>query len=120
MIEVEMNKDIRQIEPKVLFGLSGRQITFACAGIGTGLIIALLIPGETTVKVIAGAVCGIPILLCGFVKVFGLTLDRFIKQMSKSMFDSPVRRYESETAFAYMDSKIREIKKVKRAYKGYK
>lgn len=79
MLEIKMSRDIREFSPKVLGPFDKRQIVVLAAAIFTGVPIFLLLGSlPLQFKLIVSLIVVLPILLCGWVKMFGMPLEVFV------------------------------------------
>lgn len=97
MIEVQMSKDIRDYEPKVMGPFTRRQLI--CVGIGcaVGIPIGLSLPfSELLFKVIAAVCIVVPIAMCGWVSLYGMHLEQFALYIIRHKYLTPtVRKYRT-------------------------
>ena len=108
MIEIEMSKDIKDFEPKLIGYFSARQLV--CMGIACvlGIPLALLLLKEmkidmTIALLIIIVVMGFPIA-CGYVKLYGMYFDVFLFKCVIPMYLSPSKRkYKTVNTFEYFD-----------------
>lgn len=90
-MEVKINKDIREIQETIFFGLSMRQFIFSVLACVVAVILYFLLRpyfGLETLSwiCILGAV---PFALLGFVKYNGMTAEQFVWSWLKSKFILP-------------------------------
>lgn len=112
MVEVEMTKDIRDYEPK-LFGLvTTRQIFVLSIGIAYAAPIALLIPTDFANQCMIVVFLMLPMILIGWVSVYGMRMETFVIQVVRSMLLSPrQRKYERIDSAEYLKDETKEKKK---------
>lgn len=92
LMEVKINKEIRQYSEKIFFGLSLRQ--FICSGLACGVAVGIYFifkpilnnTGTVSWLCMAGAV---PFALLGFVKYNGMTAEQFLVAWIKSEILTP-------------------------------
>lgn len=103
MIELEVPKDIRKYEAKLFGPFTTRQLICFVAACIIAFVVyksaILLMPQDIciffTLIIIA------PLLLCGWVKVYGMPFEKFAKVAFTTTFVSPkVRKYVTENAFS--------------------
>lgn len=99
MIEVEVNKDIKEYSPKFIGPFTGRQaICLVVSGILS--ILAYNTIGRFLPKDLKMYVCFIfatPGILIGWVKIFGMPFEKFAKIYIDTQILSPaVRKYKTE------------------------
>lgn len=93
MIEVEIPKDVRKFESKVVGPFSARQAV--CLAIATPIILVsyfLLDFLATDTRMFVSAILGIPILAFGWYKPYGIKLEDFLKTAFISAMLSPKNR----------------------------
>ena len=116
MIEIEIPKDIRAYETKLIGPLSGRKA--ACVGISAPIALVawnLLESLPTDSRLIISAILCLPILLFGWFKPFGMKLEDFLKTTFVSTILSPKRRlYVTENVYGYNYKEIQELKNNKK------
>ena len=100
MIEIEMSRDIREFEPKIIGPLSIRQLIT----IGIAVIVAVPIikfaPIEITYRVLLAMFIAGPIGVCGFIKMYGDYLDVFLLKILVPFYMRPPKRpYKTENTF---------------------
>ena len=102
MIEVEIPKDIRQYEAKLIGPFTLRQTIFFVAGCAFAIPTFNIVYHISTMDV-AAFMCMIvatPFLAFGWVKVYGMPLEKFIKTAFISNVLSPKhRKYKTENTF---------------------
>ena len=78
MLEIQMSKDIKTFEPTIVGPFTLRQIIWIT--IGTVLVMPafFLMPGEITVRILIATLIAAPLIMCGWVKVQGMYLDRYL------------------------------------------
>lgn len=106
MVEVEMTKDIREREPKIIGFFTKRQLLCLLLGAIVAVPVALLVPFDTMGKVMAGSVAVCPFAACGWVSVYDMKLEQFVVQAIKTSFIYPVKRkYKIESSVKFLDEK---------------
>lgn len=100
MIEIEMNKDVRTFEPKIMGPFTRRQLLSLVIAAAYAGPIAILVPGDAMMKVLLGCILAIPAILCGFIDVLGLPLLQFITYcVIPSLVNPKVRKFKSENIY---------------------
>lgn len=100
MIEVEMNRDVRTFEPKILGPFTRRQLICLAIAAGYAFPIAVILPVSVMAKFIIGVVLAIPAILCGYVKIFNLPLEQFVMSCVIPLLTNPKTRiYQSENYY---------------------
>ena len=112
-MEVRINKEVRDYQEAIFFGLSLRQFIFAllAVGVAIGVYFGLRnIVGTSEV----GWMCilaALPFAMCGFFTYHGMTAEQFVLALIRSEYLTPkklVFRGENFYAEALIDSDIRE------------
>lgn len=113
-MEVRINKEVRDYQESIFFGLTLRQLIFALLAVlvAVGVYFALRpVMGIGEVGWIC-VVAAFPFALCGFFTYHGMTFERFIVVLIRSEFLYPRRLvFRSENFYA----KALEISKLKEA-----
>ncbi len=108
-----------------MFGMSRRQIIYAALGIAIAIpVFAFLPPMEMTWRILIAIMVAAPIFACGFIKVFGIPLEKFVFTCMIPTLRNPTRKYKtSNTLYKELDKEIDEEapKRIKhsRQYKAY-
>ena len=105
MIQVEMSKDIHDFSPKVIAMLDKRQLLFLGASCTYGVPIMLMatsLPIE--IRIGLAALLMLPVAACGWVKMYGMPLEKFILHLIVNRYMTPEKRpYVTEIQFEYPD-----------------
>lgn len=121
MIQIEIPKDIRKYEAKLVGPLSTRQTVcvILASAIAVPIYFALdFLPSDF--KYFFVAIFAVPILLCGWVKPYGMHLEEFIQVAFVSNILSPkCRIYKTENPYASVNKtkSKKELKKYKKKVK---
>ena len=101
MLEIKMSRDIREFSPKVLGPFDKRQIVVLAAAIFAGVPIFLLLGSlPLQFKLIVSLIVVLPILLCGWVKMFGMPLEVFVfKFILPTIFNPRKKIYITENYY---------------------
>lgn len=101
MIEIEMSRDIREFSPKVLGPFDKRQLIVILIAIVVGTPVVLLLGSlPLQFKLIVAVIITIPIILCGWVKVFGMPLEVFfLKFVLPNILSPRTKKYMTENNF---------------------
>ena len=120
MIEVEMSKDIREVEPRVIGPLSVRKFLAIIVATAYGIPIFLLLKGmDIFPRTIITFVCMMPALLAGFVKVYGMNLASFFVKYILGAFTKPQKRPYISNEFVIEDEPQSKKRKVNtKTHKG--
>lgn len=120
MLEIEMSKDIKDFEPKVIGVLSLRQIVCLFIAAVYGVPLFFLLSGEIVTKLLITLVAVVPVLLCGWIKVYDEPFEKFIKIIITNKFIKPVnRKYRVKNEYTQNEVYYKKIKRSKEI-KGYK
>lgn len=117
MIELEIPQDIRKFETKLFGPFTTRQaicfIIAAVVSFGVYSLLGKLMPQDLCFFVIL--IIDLPLLLCGWVKPYGMPFEKFAKTaVTTTLISPPVRKYVTENRFS---DKIAEDKKEKNTRK---
>ena len=100
MIEIQMSRDIKEFEPKVIGYFTARQLKCSGVGLLIGLPAAVLTPGGLGIKLIVGMLLAMPVIACGWVDLFGMPLHVYLRHILFNCILTPQnRRFESENEF---------------------
>lgn len=121
MLEIEMSKDIKNFEPKIIGPFTLRQIICSLIGFSYGIPIFFILGGDIVVRIMVTLFLMVPAFLCGFLKVYNEPFEKFIKIIIKNKFIKPAKR-KYKIAGTFKEEKKAPITKVKRykEIKGYK
>lgn len=120
MLEIEMSKDIKDFEPKVVSVLTLRQIVCLFISCAYGIPLFFLLSGDIIARIMITLFAMVPVLLCGWLKVYDEPFERFIKIIILNKFVKPVKRkYVIKSDFIQKDVPNKKIKRSKNI-KGYK
>ena len=96
MIEIEMSRDIKEYSPKVLAFLDKRQVICVSIAIAYTFPIIMgwgfLADIEITTRLLIAMIAAAPAIVCGWVKVYGIPVDKFFFQTILPMYLSPMKR----------------------------
>ena len=131
MIQIEMSKDINDFSPKIISIFDKRQLI--CLGISCsyGIPIMLYATGlDIETRITVAVLLMFPVLMCGWVKLYGMYLERFAWHILRKRILTPsTRYYKTENTYGYIDptkptavkpaleKPIRRNRKEKRKYK---
>ncbi|MDO4566090.1 MAG: PrgI family protein [Oscillospiraceae bacterium] len=116
-MEVRINKEIRDYQESVFFGLSLRQFAFSLAAVLVAAALYFLLKEPLGVET-AGWACvlaAFPFALCGFFRYNGMSAERFLLTFLRSAFICPKRlvfKADNLYAIALADSGIKEELKI--------
>ena len=101
-MEVKMNKEIRDYQESMFFGLNFRQCVFSLLAVGAALGIYFSLR-ELAGEEITGWLCvmgAAPFAACGFFKYHGMTAEQFLWAVIKSELLYPKRlTFQSENLY---------------------
>ena len=101
MIEIEMSKDIRDFEPKIIGPFTTRQLI--CIGIGAAMGLPfLLVPLPMEVRCILAILLASPGVVCGYLKFYGVYAEKFFLHFLLPIYINPQKRiYKTENSYDY-------------------
>ena len=100
MVEVEMSKDIRGYEPKILASMSLRQLIGITIGCVCALPVVLYLPVDITLRIIIAVIIALPGLACGFLKMYEMPCEVFfLKVFIPFYFNNKPRKYINESEY---------------------
>ncbi len=118
-VEVEMNRDIREFEPKIISVFTARQLY--CVGIGIlyAVPLGMMIPtGDFMYNLIIMVALATPAILSGWVKIYGMYFDKFFLSVLLPYFLSPqVRKYKTENTYETLLTEAEDDTKKKKTKK---
>ena len=112
MLEIEMSRDIKDFQPKIIGPFTLRQI--ACVGISFayGIPMYKLLPGDIVTKMMIVLFAMLPVLICGWLKVYDEPFEKFLKIIILNKFVKPVnRKYKVKNEFVQSDVYYKKIKR---------
>ena len=110
MIEIEMNKDVRTFEPKIMGPFTRRQLISLVIAAAYAGPIAIAVPGDPMMKVLLGCILAIPAILCGFIDILGMPLLQFITYcVIPSLINPKVRKFKSETSYEMYWQQLKSV-----------
>ena len=117
LLEIKINKEIRDYQESIFMGLSMRQFIFAvlAVGVAIGVYFGLRnVLGTETVSWLC-VVAAFPFAILGFVKYHGMTAEQFIKAYIQSEFLMPKQLTSKPTnlyASILSSGKLKEVLRV--------
>lgn len=117
LLEIKINKEIRDYQESIFMGLSLRQFIFAVLAVGVviGVYFGLRnVLGTETVSWLC-VVAAFPFAILGFVKYHGMTAEQFIKAYIQSEFLMPKQLTSKPTnlyASILSSGKLKEVLRV--------
>lgn len=115
-IEIKINKEVRDYQESLFFGLSLRQTVFSLLAVAVAIAAYFLLRGAVGDEIIGvvSILAAFPFALCGFFHYNGMTFERFILAFIRSELLYPKRlvfRSENLYARAMEKSTIKEALK---------
>lgn len=92
MIEVTVNKDIRKNETKFLGPFNVRQCIAIAIALSYSIPLALVLKIDITFRILIPMMLAIPVILCGWIKPFGMHFEFFVARMLYLFFLTPPKR----------------------------
>ena len=117
LLEIKINKEIRDYQESIFMGLSLRQFIFAVltVGVAIGVYFGLRnVLGMETVSWLC-VVAAFPFAILGFVKYHGMTAEQFIRAYIQSEFLMPKQLTSKPTnlyASILSSGKLKEVLRV--------
>ena len=117
LLEIKINKEIRDYQESIFMGLSLRQFIFAvlAVGVAIGVYFGLRnVLGTETVSWLC-VVAAFPFAILGFVKYHGMTAEQFIRAYIQSEFLMPKQLASKPTnlyASILSSGKLKEVLRV--------
>ena len=112
MIEIEISKDIKAHEPKIMSVFTLRQLICVALALSYGIPLVFIIPGDLTIRVLIAMAAMTPVLMFGWIKLYGLPLEKYIYKLFINKYIRPSTRiYKSSGYIDIMDEEIMEYRK---------
>ena len=94
MVEVEINKDIRETEAKILGPLTKRQIICISIALGYSAPLFFILSGieQVAIRAVIAVIAAIPTLACGWCNLYGMHLEQFAVHLVKNVLLMPSKR----------------------------
>lgn len=100
MVEVEMSKDIRAYEPKIIASLSLRQLIGIAVGVVLAVPVLLFLPIDMTFRIILAILVAAPGIACGFLRFYEMPCEVFfLKVFIPFYFGNVHRKYITESEY---------------------
>lgn len=115
MIEIEMSKDFREFEPKVIEIFTVRQI--ACMGIAAVVAVPVImaLPFDLYLRILIGLFAAAPIIVCGFFDLYGMHPEVYLTKVIIPYYLYPrKRKYVTQNTMDYIRIKKEEPKNQKK------
>ena len=117
MIEIELSKDIKEQDVKILGPFTARQAVCLLIAGSYGVPMMFLLPGTFLLRSVIAIVAMMPVILCGWCKVYGIPLEKFAVKVLKSFRGTKERKYVTENRFENLVEK-KTISSVTRNVEG--
>ncbi len=92
MIEVDFNRDIKNLEPKFIMNLTKHQCKWLLIGLIYAVPICAVVPLKLYGRILLGVVLLIPALIVGTIKWYHMNMDVFIFRWLYARVWTPSRR----------------------------
>ena len=102
-MEVKINKDIREFQESIFFGLSMRQCIFSILACGVALLLYFLLKPFFGIETLSW-VCilgAVPFAVLGFVKYNGMTAEQFIMAWIRTNILLPSHLHFKSTTYYF-------------------
>lgn len=111
---VRVPKDLNDIKPKFIFGLTKRQVISFGTGFILGIPAFFLLKERAglTAGIIAMGCCAAPAVMCGLYKVNGVYFDRYVRNISAFLKIPRKRIYRTHNAYKAIEMAM-EYEKLK-------
>lgn len=107
-IEMEIPKDIRKYKKKLVGPLTARQTLFSIPAIGLGGLVFFAFKDvfRGDVHILLTILTALPFLMLGWIEVYGMPLEKFIKAAFVSTILSPAnRKYVTKNTITQTEDK---------------
>lgn len=120
IVEVKINREIREYTESMFFGLSLRQFLFSVCACGVAVLLYFLLRPYFSLETVSWIciLAAFPFAVIGFVKYNGMTAEKFIFAYVKSEFLIPKKlTFQNKNLYWRMfEERDREQKKEKRRF----
>ena len=120
IVEVKINREIREYTESMFFGLSLRQFLFSVCAYGVAVLLYFLLRPYFSLETVSWIciLAAFPFAVIGFVKYNGMTAEKFIFAYVKSEFLIPKKLIFQNTNLYWrmFEERDREQKKEKRRF----
>lgn len=120
MLEIQMSKDIKTFEPTIVGPFTLRQIIWITIGTVLALPAFFLMPGEITVRILIATLIAAPLIMCGWVKVQGMYLDRYLMIIFVYTFLESRKRVNEDANVFERSTRREKVRYMKRKDKNIK
>lgn len=131
-IRIPIPKEISSFKPKIMMGLTFRQLLFGSIGVVATIVVYSLIGKyiqTNDLRVVISGLIMLPFICLGWIEPYGMNFESFMISYVQNCILSPsVRKYKAENNFElfekdmhkYFDSKNKKKKTKKKKYKKSK
>ena len=104
MFKVPMTRDIKDFSPKVISIFNKRQLICSAIALSYGFPVIMYARGlELNTRMTLATILMLPVLACGWIRVYGLPLERFALLVIVNHLLTPTRRmYATENTLDYV------------------
>ena len=120
MLEIQMSKDIKTFEPTIVGPFTLRQIIWITIGTVLAMPTFFLMPGEITVRILIATLIAAPLIMCGWVKVQGMYLDRYLRIIFVYTFLESRKRVNDDANVFEKSTRREKVRYMKRKDKNIK
>lgn len=114
MIEIEMSRDIREFEPKIIGPLSVRQLVCVAIGAVIAIPLFMLVPGPIEIRIVLAIFLAAPAFIAGFLKLYGMPAEKFfLKVLVPNLTNPTSRKYKTKNTFEYLKGEPEHTEKDK-------
>jgi len=114
MLEIEMSRDIKDFQPKVAGPFTLRQIVCLLLSLAYGVPLFFILSGDIVTRIMIALFAMVPVLLCGWFKVYDEPFEKFIKIIIYNKFVKPVKRkYKVNNEFTETEVYYKKITRSK-------
>ncbi len=108
-IEIEMSKDIKAYEVRVIGPLTMRQLVCILIASMYGIPLLFILKGSFMTRTVIVIILMTPVILCGWGKAYGMPLEKYFFLIVKKSLISKNRVYETKNRYEYLlDTEIDE------------
>ena len=104
MFKVPMTRDIKDFSPKVISIFNKRQLICSAIALSYGFPVIMYARGlELNTRMTLATILMLPVLACGWIRVYGMPLERFALLVIVNHLLTPTRRmYATENTLDYV------------------
>ena len=108
-IEVQMSEDIRKYETKVFGPFDKRKLISMVIGAAYSIPLAIVFPGDITVKIFAFATAMSPAFACGYINYAGMKFERlFFRWLYLKILAPNKRKYKTVNSFREIEKQLKK------------